>query len=201
MSVPDHTTTTTYLAQFPLKLKRLVEAELVAGNSILEYGGGHPAPPAGGMIKLAKDLQTDLPSDLSTYARNTSLYHTEITDGDRRYWILTAPHPPPPPVDMDVIRAKHAPLAPASPPRVHLPGTIQLDIRGEMLIYRDELRKTDIVWTWSNGNRIYPSTLSPWWHLLENRTIVMTEEERTEVLQRFIDFARLNIASDIIIKD
>ena len=29
----------------------------------------------------------------------------------------------------------------------------------------------------------------------------MTKEESKEVLQRFIDFARLNIASDIIIKD
>jgi len=200
MSAHDDATTT-YLAQFPIGLLKLIEAELAAGNSIVEWGGGHPAPPAGGMVKLAHDLRTTMPTGLVAYARDSSLYHTEITDPERSYWILTAPHPPPPPVDMDAIRAMNAPITSAPEPAEQLPGTIEMDIRGELLIYRDEKRRTDIIWTWSNGNRIYPSSLSPWWHLIEKRTIAMTEEERKGMLARFIDFARSNIASDVIIKD
>ena len=35
------------LAVFPPVLKSLIEAELAAGNSLFEIGGGHPAPPIG----------------------------------------------------------------------------------------------------------------------------------------------------------
>ena len=46
------------LDRFPPKLKTLVEAKLAAGNGILKAGAGHPAPPAGDMIILAKDIST-----------------------------------------------------------------------------------------------------------------------------------------------
>lgn len=46
------------LDRFPSALKALVEAELAAGNTIIEAGAGQPAPPAGDMIKLAQDLIT-----------------------------------------------------------------------------------------------------------------------------------------------
>ena len=41
------------LARFPPVLQELIQAELAAGNSIVEIGGGFPAPPAGAGLRLA----------------------------------------------------------------------------------------------------------------------------------------------------
>ncbi|MBK6776686.1 MAG: hypothetical protein IPG74_12910 [Flavobacteriales bacterium] len=46
------------LDRFPPALKALVEVELAAGNTIIDARAGHPAPPAGDMIMLARDLGT-----------------------------------------------------------------------------------------------------------------------------------------------
>ncbi|MFO1461391.1 MAG: hypothetical protein U1G08_18560 [Verrucomicrobiota bacterium] len=95
------------LAAFPPVLKSLIEAELAAGNSLLEIGGGHPAPPIGACAKLEKKVTTrPRASDaaVSFYERNSSSYCGEFTDGTRQFFVLEAPEPPPPEPDMDAIR-------------------------------------------------------------------------------------------------
>ncbi|MGV3638156.1 MAG: hypothetical protein ACO1NQ_11000 [Flavobacteriales bacterium] len=189
------------IERFPTVLSNLIHAELAAGNRIIDHGAGHPAPPAGAMVKFADAISSDTPTGLHIYARNSSLYHTEISDAQRFFWILTAALPPAPEPDMDRIRAAHAGTMIAAPIPEQEPGTIRMDIRGELLLYRETDRSTDIVWTWNNGNRLYPATLSPWWYTTERRSVAMTEAERERVLDRFIQFARTNIAADIIIED
>ncbi len=118
------------LARFPAVLRALVEAELAAGNSILEIGSGHPAPPVGACLKLAKKVSTRARASgngLSFYERNTSSYSGEFTDATRFYFVLEPPNPPPPDPDMDAIRKAHAPkpdaltrLAQREPARVRV---------------------------------------------------------------------------------
>jgi hypothetical protein len=95
------------LAQFPAALKALVEAELAAGNTIVEIGGGHPAPPVGACVKLANKVSTrarDSGDGLDFYERNSSSYSGEFTDAKRFFFVLEPPNPPPPYPDMDAIR-------------------------------------------------------------------------------------------------
>ena len=61
---------------FPATLRELVEAELRAGNAIIEFGVGHPASMAG----------------------------AKVTDAARDFFVLEAPLPYVAP-DMDAIRA------------------------------------------------------------------------------------------------
>ncbi len=193
------------LVRFPPALKALVEAELAAGNTIVDAGAGHPAPPAGDMIKLAHDLRTRIPNandGLSAHARNTSTHHTEITDADRFFFILTAAHPPPPPPDMDAIRnARNYSPPPPVAPVVHAPGKVEMDYRGEMLIYHETERRTDIIWTWSRGNHYYRSSLTHWWYPAERRSVPLTEEEKEAVLAKFIAYGHAHIGSNIKVVD
>ena len=95
------------LAQFPPVLKALVESELAAGNSIVEIGSGHPAPPVGACVKLANKVTTrprDSGDGLDFYERNGSRYSGEFTDDKRFFFVLEPPNPPPPEPDMDAIR-------------------------------------------------------------------------------------------------
>lgn len=95
-------------AEFPAKLQELVEAELAAGNEIVEICNGFPAPPVGACLKLAK-LVTTQPrqsgSGLDFYERNTSSYSGEFTDEKRFFFVLEPPKPPEPEPDMNAIRA------------------------------------------------------------------------------------------------
>ena len=95
-------------AALPTELSNLVQAELAAGNSIIEIGHSHPAPPVGAYVKLAKKISTRPRASgggLSFYERNSSLYSGEFTDAKRFYFVLEPPLPPPPEPDMDAIRA------------------------------------------------------------------------------------------------
>lgn len=95
------------LAQFPPALRVLIEAELAAGNAIVEVGHSFPAPPAGAYFKLANKVTTRprRSSDgVSFYERNSSIYSGEFTDAKRFYFVLEPPNPPPPEPDMDAIR-------------------------------------------------------------------------------------------------
>jgi hypothetical protein len=193
------------LDRFPPALKALVEAEIAAGNTIIDAGAGHPAPPAGHMIKLAHDLRTrttDVNDGLSVYPRNTSTHHTEITDADRFFFILTAAHPPPPLPDMNAIRdaRNYSPL-PLVTPVVHAPGSIEMDYRGEMLIYHEAGRSTDIVWTWNRGNHYYRSSLTHWWYPAERRSVPFTDEEKETVLAKFIGYQHTHIGSTVKVVD
>lgn len=194
------------LDRFPLRLKALVLAELEAGNFIIEAGAGHPAPPAGDMIKLGHDLITranDAADDLHCQERYSSTHHQEISDEERFFWILTAPLPPPSEPDMNTIR-EHANFSQQAGPIVERsfpPGTVEMDVRGEMLILHEANRRTDIIWTWNRGNQLYRSSLSPWWYPTERRSEPMNEEEKERVIDRFMAYARANISSNIELRD
>lgn len=182
------------LDRFPAALRTLVEAELAAGNTIVETGVGHPVPPAGDGLKFAHDLSTPLPVGLKAYARNSSLHHTEVTDQERMFWVFTAAHPPPPAPDMNLIRDAHA-TAPVPIPveKLHAPGSIEMDFRGELLIYHEAERRTEMVWTWSRGNHFYLSSLTHWWYPIERRSVPLTPEEKEQLLERFLAYGRANI--------
>ena len=91
----------------PTALRQLLEAELAAGNSIVEVGHSFPAPPAGAYFKLANKVSTRPRASGDSvvfYERNSSTYSGEFTDVKRFFFILEPPNPPPPEPDMDAIR-------------------------------------------------------------------------------------------------
>lgn len=99
MSIPDG---------FPVDLKAIVEAELHAGNQIVEVGHTHPAPPVGAYVKLARVVTTHphiSRGGVLYYLRNNSSYSGEFHDARRFFFVLEPPLPPPPEPDMDAIRA------------------------------------------------------------------------------------------------
>jgi hypothetical protein len=194
------------IALFPATLRVLIEAELVAGNRIIHAGAGHPAPPAGEQVMFAEDLKTIKAGDgyeLDVYARDSSSHFEEITDKQRFFWVLSAPHPPPPEPDMNAVRAAHS--AQYTPPPVVVKtfahDTVEMDVRGEMLILHETDRRTDIIWTWNKGNYLYRSSLSAWWYPAERRSQPMTDEEKERVLERFMEYGRTYISANIELRD
>ena len=191
---------------FPAALKALIGSELAAGNRILHAGAGHPAPPAGEQVMFAADLKTrkkNATDGLHFYERNSSSHHQEITDDQKFFWILTAPLPPPPDPDMNAIRAAHS-VEYTPPPVVVMSfahDTVEMDVRGEMLILHETDRRTDIIWTWNKGNYLYRSSLSAWWYPAERRSQPMTDEEKERVLERFMEYGRSHISSTIELRD
>ncbi|MFN7978583.1 MAG: hypothetical protein U0P30_10625 [Vicinamibacterales bacterium] len=108
------------LDRFPAVLRALIDAELAAGNTIVEIGHSHPAPPAGAYVKLARKVGTRPRASgdgLDFYERNGSLHSGEFTDDRRFFWVLEPPDPPPPEPDMDAIRRA---LEPKPDPLVQL---------------------------------------------------------------------------------
>jgi hypothetical protein len=110
------------LAEFPAPLRALLEAELAAGNEIVEVASCFPAPPAGAYAKLARSITTRPrvgTPELSFYDRNSSIYSGEWTDAKRFYFVIEPPRPPEPEPDMDAIRnARNAAQAMPPPSRV-----------------------------------------------------------------------------------
>ena len=100
------------LARFPATLRGLVESELAAGNSIVDIGHSHPAPPVGAYVLLARKINTRVRATgdgLLFRARNSSSHSGEITDAVGHFFVLEAADPPPLEPDMEAIRAAHAP--------------------------------------------------------------------------------------------
>jgi len=92
---------------FPAELRRLVNAELKAGNSIVAIEHGFPAAPCGASIKLAQAVQATRRKSVGGvlfYARNNSSYAGEFTTELRHFFVLEPPLPPEPYPDMDAIR-------------------------------------------------------------------------------------------------
>lgn len=97
------------IAAFPAALRKLIEAELKAGNKIVELSSSFPAPPAGAYVKLEKPVSTrprKTSRGVNFYDRNSSSYSGEFTDAKRFYFVLEPPRPPEPPPDMNAIRAQ-----------------------------------------------------------------------------------------------
>lgn len=183
------------LRMFPAGLRALVEAELAAGNAVIEVGHSFPAPPVGAFVMMARPVSSDAPAaaGLSYTPRNASLYAGWFTDGDKRFFVVNPPAAEPPTMpDMDAIRAAHEP-PPWSPPPPALAGefTITFDFRGEMVTYREADRQTDVTCTVSGGvTRVERRTLGDWWYAGEKRSRSMTEAEREAVLLRIADHLR-----------
>ena len=97
------------LAEFPPELRALIDAELAAGNEIVEIWSTFPASPAGDCVRLARRVTTRPRASgdgLSFYDRNTSIYSGEFTDARRFYFVVEPPNPPPPEPDRNAIRAE-----------------------------------------------------------------------------------------------
>lgn len=110
--------------RLPRPLRELLEAELAAGNSIVEVASHFPAPPAGVYFMLARPVSTRprAPSaGVAFYHRNSSQYAGEFHDGERFFFILEAPLPPEPLPDMDAIREALEAQERASRRRLGLP--------------------------------------------------------------------------------
>lgn len=96
------------IAAFPNALRELIEAELEAGNRIVELSSTFPAPPAGAWVKLENPVSSrprKTGDGIVFYDRNSPSYSGEFTDERRFYFVLEPPHPPEPEPDMDAIRA------------------------------------------------------------------------------------------------
>ena len=111
------------LAAMPAALRALLDAELGAGNQILEVGHSFPAPPVGAYFLLANPVSTRARASgegIVFYDRNNSSYAGEFTDERRHFFVLEAPLAPPEEPDMDAIRdAQHG----ASPSMAPSPRT------------------------------------------------------------------------------
>lgn len=84
------------LAAFPQELRKLIDAELAAGNTIVEIGHSFPAPPAGAYVRFASKVSTrahESDDRLSWRARNSSLSSGEFTDDQRFYFVVEPPLP------------------------------------------------------------------------------------------------------------
>ncbi|MBK9387572.1 MAG: hypothetical protein IPN34_22385 [Planctomycetes bacterium] len=100
------------LASFPPALRALIDAELAAGNRIVELSHGFPAPPIGAYVMLEKKVTTRPRASgdgLDHRARSSSLSSGEFTDAARVYFVVEPPDAPPPEPDMDAIRRAHEP--------------------------------------------------------------------------------------------
>lgn len=113
------------IARMPQGLRALLEAELAAGNAIVEVGHSFPAPPVGASFLLAKPVTTCARATHGEFQfrdRQSSSCSGEFTDATRHFFILEPPLSPPPPPDMDAIReamsrAGHTPPGPPSDSR------------------------------------------------------------------------------------
>lgn len=98
------------LSGFPPVLLALVEAELEAGNEIVEIASCFPAPPAGACVKLARPVTTRprrSGGGISFLDRDSSLCAGEFSDGRRCHFVLEPPRAPGP---------EPFPAPPATPP-------------------------------------------------------------------------------------
>lgn len=129
------------IAAFPTELRELIEAELQAGNQIVELLNCFPAPPAGAYVKLENPVSTrprETAGGVKFYDRNSSTHSGEFYDERRFYFVLEPPHPPEPEPDMNAIRAAMEARYRASdaardeefrtgksePPRPHVPSRV-----------------------------------------------------------------------------
>lgn len=203
--LPDDKQVRQIVAALPPVLREILDRELAAGNGIAWAGGGHPAPPIGACVMLTLPLQAGeaFPAGVSRYARKSSIYTDEITTEPRHYWLLTPPGPPPEEPDMDAIRRAHAP-----PPFVVEPlvlGTqgerVKLDIRGETIEYHAIGRQAYVSWTYTDGHRLYRSSLTEWFDPEGRRWFPLSQDEGDRLFQRIARLARPLVDSDFILCD
>lgn len=68
--------------------------------------------------------------------------------------------------------------------------TVEIDLRGETLIYREANRRATVICTFGGDPCIVPRTLSGWWYPADRREVPMTEEEGAELIRTIGDHCR-----------
>jgi hypothetical protein len=188
--------------RLPPGLRGFLDAQLAGGSEILWIHGGHPAPPIGECIMLSRQVERSLPlaPGLRRRDRNSSLYTSEFTDAEARYFILTPALEPPPYPDMDAIRAAHDAPPFVEPPRPRLPMEewLELDIRGETLIYHLGGSRCSVQWFHTAGHQIHRSTLTDWFDPVVRRTTPMDAEEAELVFARIVSLAGPRLGTSAI---
>lgn len=184
------------IERFPAALRQLLDRELAGGNSIASVGGGFPAPPIGEQVMLAQGLNSgpEALEGLVVRTRASSLNHLEITDQTGHFFLLTPPIPPPPLPSMDEIRARHDAPRPRTVPQAQgqtADESLEVDIRGETLVYHRSGRTAYLIWTYTQGHRVYRSSLTEWAGPGRGESAPMPTAERDAVLERILELARL----------
>lgn len=188
---------------FPPALRALLEAELAAGNTILELGHGSPAPPVGAWARLAQPVTTRpraASPGIGFHDRRSSLWSGEWTDARRFFFVLEPPGPPPPTPDMDAIRRAAAPAEALRPPE-RPPLVIEVDRRGEMLTCREGDRVATVICTFAGPPRLLPRTLDGWWISAVRRSEPIPPEERAALVARIAEHCHRLGMADLTIED
>ena len=68
--------------------------------------------------------------------------------------------------------------------------TIELDLRGEMLTYRETGRVATIICTFGGDPCLVPRTLDGWLYPADRRRVPLSPEERAVLLARIADHCR-----------
>ncbi|MBR0681608.1 hypothetical protein GXW74_14015 [Roseomonas eburnea] len=180
---------------FPPTLRALLEAELAAGNTVLEVGFGSPAPPVGAFARLARPVATRPrapTAEIGFHDRQSPLWSGEWTDARRHFFVLEPPSLPSTMPDMDAIRRAANPPPPA--PRAGPPHlTVEIDRRGEMLTCREGDRVATIICTFGPEPRLVPRTLEGWWVPAESRSVPIAPEERARLVARIAEHCRRHL--------
>ena len=88
-------------------LAALMHAELDAGNTMIDAGHTHPAPPAGAYVMFANRISSRERASFGNvrfYDRNGASYSGEFADANRFFFVLEAPHQDDAYPDMNAIR-------------------------------------------------------------------------------------------------
>lgn len=68
--------------------------------------------------------------------------------------------------------------------------TLEIDLRGETLIYREADRKATVVCTFGSYPCIVPRTLSGWWYPADRREVPMNADEGAGLIERIANHCR-----------
>src|SRR5436190_16738535 len=90
----------------PAALRALLDAELAAGNTIVEVSHGFPAPPCGACIKLAKSILTPPGEGLKARSWPNWDRSSGFTDEQGHFFVLSPPEEEPVQLSMDEIRSR-----------------------------------------------------------------------------------------------
>jgi hypothetical protein len=177
------------IEQFPPALRALIAAEAAAGNSVVEIGHGFPAAPVAAFATLERQVSTrprESGGGLKFHERNSSLWSGEWTDEKGYYFVIE------PPVEPRPEPARERPVSKDRPPTPELLRyTVDVDVRGETLIYREPDREATVICTFGGDPCIAPRTLSGWWYPAERRSEAMADQEKERLIARIADYCRI----------
>lgn len=70
------------------------------------------------------------------------------------------------------------------------PFTLEIDLHGETLIYREADRKATVICTFGNYPCIVPRTLSGWWYPTDHREVPMSADDGEKLIERIANHCR-----------